>query len=119
MHTARLPSAARLCRARDYKRVFDQPLRSKDRLLTVLCRSNDLDHPRLGIAVAKKNVRRAVTRNRVKRVVREYFRLHRHLPPNLDLVVLGRPGVGKCSNSEIHRSLERHCQRLTKQCEGR
>ncbi len=42
---------------------------------------------RLGLVVGKKLLKRAVHRNRVKRVVREQFRLHRHALPICDLVV--------------------------------
>ena len=47
--------------------------------------SNDLGMTRLGLIVAKKVLRRAVDRNRAKRVIRESFR--RQSLPALDVVV--------------------------------
>ena len=66
---------------------------------------------RLGLAVGKKRIRRAVARNRIKRLIRESFRHHAHLLPGLDVVVLCRcdatPG-----NDALRRSLESHWRRI-------
>ncbi|MFM8466902.1 MAG: ribonuclease P protein component [Oxalobacteraceae bacterium] len=48
-------------------------------------RANTLDHPRLGIVVAKRLAQRAVTRNMIKRMARESFRLA--LLPNVDCII--------------------------------
>ncbi len=40
----------------------------------------------------QKNVKRAHERNRIKRLAREYFRLHQHELPSMDFVVLVRRG---------------------------
>ena len=79
---------------------------------------NTLSHPRLGLAIAKKQVKSAVIRNRIKRIVRESFRTHQHLLPPLDIVVLVRRGVADRSPAELHRSLQRHWERLVRRCAG-
>ena len=48
-------------------------------------RPNTLDHPRLGIVVAKRLAQRAVTRNMIKRIAREAFRLT--ALPNVDCII--------------------------------
>ena len=48
-------------------------------------RPNALNHPRLGIVVAKRLAQRAVTRNMIKRIAREVFRLT--LLPNVDCII--------------------------------
>ena len=68
---------------------------------------------RLGVIVAKKNVRRANQRNRVKRVVREYFRLN-PLPEPTDLVFLARHGVADKSNAELRTDLAVIWKKLSK-----
>lgn len=50
-------------------------------------RPEGIEAPRLGLVVGKKQLKRAVDRNRVKRIVREQFRLHRAELPACDLIV--------------------------------
>ena len=60
--------------AGDYRRVFDQvDARASHRHLLLLGRQNELDHHRLGLVIAKKHVRLAVQRNRIKRIARTRF----------------------------------------------
>ena len=62
--------------------------------------------PRLGVTVSKR-VGNAVVRNRVKRLVREYFRCHREmLPGSIDLNVIARAGASKQSRHLLRASLE-------------
>lgn len=79
-----------------------------------LYRENAITTPRLGIVVAKKNVRRAVGRNRIKRLVRESFRLHQHEIKACDIVVLAMKGLDGLSNAEILDELEKKWQKLSK-----
>lgn len=68
------------------------------------------------MAIAKKQVRMAVARNRIKRVVRESFRCHQNVLPALDIVVLARRGTAEKDKRELHRSLRNHWNRLGRQC---
>jgi ribonuclease P protein component len=67
---------------------------------------------RLGLAIAKKQVRRAVDRNRIKRIVRETFRRHRARLPGVDLVVMARAAASTADNRRLAASLERHFTRI-------
>ncbi|MEO8747836.1 MAG: ribonuclease P protein component [Rhodanobacter sp.] len=51
---------------------------------------NELGYARLGLAISKQVSKRAVERNRLKRLVRESFRGVRHDLPPVDLVVMAR-----------------------------
>jgi ribonuclease P protein component len=75
-----------------------------------------LDVARLGLAIAKKQLRLAVSRNRIKRLIRESFRFNQDLLSGLDIVVLTRTSVLKCSNEEIGVQLEKLWQQLVSRC---
>jgi len=79
----------------------------------VLARDNGLAHPRLGLAISKKVLRRAVDRNLLKRVIRESFRHHQQELVGLDVVVLARSHCRSASRRQLRGSLARHWQRLT------
>jgi ribonuclease P protein component len=105
--------ARRLTSGSQFRRVFDQARRSSDRLFTVLACANEEGRARLGMAVAKKRIRRASSRNRIKRLVRESFRHHAAGLAALDLVVISRSD-GSASNRDICTSLARHWARLNR-----
>ena len=113
---ARFNKRARLLKPADYSRVFEKAIRSSDRLLTILAASNDLGYPRLGLAISKKNAKRAVDRNRIKRVIRESFRLRQLELPAADFVIMAKPVTKLADNQELFKSLEHHWNRLIKQC---
>lgn len=73
------PRACRLTRPAEYAAVFSQRRVIRGRCLTLhlLARSDDTDCCRLGLVVGKKLLPTAVSRNRVKRLIRETFRLQR------------------------------------------
>jgi ribonuclease P protein component len=110
--TAKFTRVSRLTSASDFDRVFRESRRSADGMFTVLYRANDLGYPRLGLAIAKKRIRRAVGRNRLKRLIRESFRDVQPQLNGLDIVVLARDKVGAAPNEEVFASLARHWRNL-------
>ena len=85
-------NSERLHNARQFKRVFSQADKSSNDIFTILFRENTIGYPRLGIVVAKRNVKRSVDRNIIKRIIRESFRMCKtKLPPNDYVVILKRP----------------------------
>jgi ribonuclease P protein component len=92
----------------DFKAVFASGRRSSDSQLTVIALANGLGYPRLGFAVSSGRVRSAVRRNRLKRIVREYFRAHEDELGGVDLVVLAQAGVMVAEASRLWPSLEKH-----------
>jgi ribonuclease P protein component len=85
------PKKLHLRSKRDYDAVFDARTRESRGPLSVGARPNDLPHCRFGMSVSRK-VGTAVRRNRIRRLLREAFRLMQHdLPRGYDLVVVVRP----------------------------
>ena len=80
-----------------------------------MVRDNQFDYPRLGLIVSSRVARRAVVRNRIKRIVRESFRMQQVKIKGWDVVVIARPGVVKQSNQALFASLEGHWKKL-EQC---
>lgn len=81
----------RITLANDYRAAFGARLKKARHPLVVFGRPNGLGHARLGLSVGRR-VGNAVARNRVKRLLRESFRLSRDdLPQGFDLVVNVRP----------------------------
>lgn len=109
---ARFPRRARLLTAGEFQTAFKRGSRYSERWLTAVSTHNDLGHPRLGLAIAKKAVRLSVQRNRIKRKIRESFRTHQQGLPAVDIVMLARPGCDKASAAELDRSLERLWTRI-------
>ena len=110
--SATFPANMRILTSGDFGRVFKNNTRSKDACFTVLAHRTSGAGPRLGMAIARKSAGNAVQRNRMKRLVRETFRLHQHELPSADFVVLARPGVALKTNANLSHSLENHWRRL-------
>lgn len=89
---------SRLSRSRDFDAVYRQGRSVSTRLLTVhwFARPADADgEPRLGLAIPR-TVGSAVTRNRLKRQLREIFvELADEVPPGRDYVLVARPGLAE------------------------
>ena len=101
----------RLLTPEQFKFVFQQPFRASSPEITILARQNQLEHPRLGLAVAKKHLKRANARNKVKRIARESFRLLQQELPNYDFVLVVRAGIGALDKHALRQTLDKLWQR--------
>jgi ribonuclease P protein component len=103
----------RLLNAGDYRRVFDRAdSKASHRNLLLLATRNQLPYHRLGLVIAKKHVKLAVQRNRIKRVTREFFRHNREADQGLDIVVLARKGCDRLDNGELSSILRQQWLKL-------
>lgn len=113
-----LPRSLRLRDSGAFERVFASPRRSADRYFTVLGRdrpeSMGVPTPgaRLGLAISKRCASRAIARNRIKRVVRESFRLTRQALGETDLVVLCQRAAVEADSATLRASLRAHWRRF-------
>lgn len=105
----------RLLCSGDFKVVFDDaPIRASHQYFLLLARPNQLDHPRLGLVVAKKHLRFAVQRNTYKRLMRELFRHQQHELGNVDLIFLTRKGIDNLDNVEFSQQCAQQLLRISK-----
>lgn len=112
----------RLLNAVDFQQVFDNAkLKVSTRELLILGAANSLGHSRIGFIIAKKNIRTAVHRNRIRRIIREYFRLHCNELSDqnaADLVIMARKGFDQLPNSEINSTFSSLWNKLVRQSDN-
>jgi len=107
--------AKRLLNAKDFSRVFDgSDARASHKHVLLLAKINNGPRHRLGLVIAKKNVRLAVQRNRIKRLAREFFRTLPDSEPPMDVVLLARRGMGQLDNAELFTILQQQWQKLVR-----
>ena len=111
---------ARLLKPAEFKRVFDNTeWRGSTPHLLVLSASNQANQARLGFVLAKKQIKHAVDRNRVKRLIRESFRQNKHRMESRDFVVLARSGVTELDNQQIRDMIDALWFRMKRPTHGK
>ncbi|MBP3195301.1 MAG: ribonuclease P protein component [Cardiobacteriaceae bacterium] len=130
------PKTSRLLKPVEFQAVFNNPeKRSSDRYFTVLALVYLSESPklRLGLAIAKKRIRLAVDRNRIKRISRETFRQiefeekrvestsnisSNKLQDNgkyfysYDIVLMAKTQAAEAENQALFKSLQHHWRRI-------
>jgi len=105
----------RLLTPRQFKAVFDSPSgKAPGKSVLLLARNNELDHSRLGLVIGKKSVNLSVERNRLKRQIRESFRLNQDNLVGWDIVVVARKGLGDLQNAELAQQFGKLWKRLAR-----
>lgn len=107
------PRTHRLLRPAEFQTVFDSAaFKVGEQHFVLLVRPNGLDHPRLGLVIAKKKVRLSVERNRLKRTIRESFRFHQAQLPAVDVIFMARNDLGSVVSAELAAALGKSWKRL-------
>jgi ribonuclease P protein component len=96
-----------------YRRIYEQGGRRSSRFFTVVTCGNPKKVRRLGITVTKKTGN-AVFRNRIKRLIREFFRRNKDLfPAEHDTVVMAKKNIPPLTYQETCRELTELFSRKT------
>ena len=106
--------SSRLLKSYEYQSVFGEGIKDVSKYFVIFGSKNDKLKKRLGLVVSKK-VGNSVERNRIKRILREQFRLissDEDLPT--DFVVVARPGSKKVSSKEVKDRLMDSISRIQK-----
>lgn len=108
---ARYPRSARVRARPEFDAVFAGGRRTANALLALHHLGDDRP-ARLGLAVSRKVDRRAVVRNRIKRVLRDRFRHLRASLPGGAYVIVARSGAARASGAELGDALRQALRRL-------
>lgn len=105
------PRTARLLSGREFQRVFDHRKAISNSLFRI--HHAPAETARLGLAVSKRVSPKAVVRNRIRRQIRESFRLKRAELAPCDYIVLARPATATATPTELRTALDQLWQRFT------
>nr|HID59079.1 ribonuclease P protein component [Desulfobacterales bacterium] len=108
--------AERILKRSEFKRLSARGKRIYSGHFLIIYRPNHLKRTRLGITVSK-NVGCAVTRNRIKRIIREYFRLNKALFQHAyDINIIAKDSVARLSPHETREALESIVHEISVDC---
>ncbi|HET8898915.1 MAG TPA: ribonuclease P protein component, partial [Rhodanobacteraceae bacterium] len=105
MKAAGLPPSVRLHSRADFARIQRSRGSLGGRWFRLRHEVTERGGARLGLAVSRKVSKRAVDRNRIKRVVRESFRHHHAALPARDILVVARTEAVAASNADLRAEL--------------
>jgi len=95
------PKSARLNSPKDFKVVFKQATKLNFTGFTIYVMKTKQAESRLGLAISKKSAKKAVSRNRIKRIIRDSFRLRRGNLVGWDIVFVSRSAAEQLSKPEL------------------
>ncbi|MCG7419250.1 ribonuclease P protein component [Macrococcus epidermidis] len=108
-----MEKAYRIKKNDDFQKVYKQGKSVANKQFIIYrLRNQENEHFRLGISVSKK-IGNAVTRNRIKRAIRESFTRHKQDIIKDDFIVIARNPSKDMTVEEIHKSLE-HVMKIAK-----
>jgi ribonuclease P protein component len=107
-----LPRIHKLVTQAEYKALFDQSRRVNGRVLTILYIKNNKLYGRMGLIVGKRVAKKAVSRNKIKRVIRESFRSCKKKLAGIDMIVIARKQCDKLSKQKLREGIDKLWEKL-------
>lgn len=106
-----LNATRRLIKKTDFDYVFNKAKKLVWDNFTLLYRPNSLPHARLGFAISKRFVAKAVLRNKIRRIFKESFRTRPNLPA-YDMVIIANKSCDRQKIKYIKQNIEQLWQKL-------
>ncbi|MBW2558325.1 MAG: ribonuclease P protein component [Deltaproteobacteria bacterium] len=95
----------RVRKRKNYLSIYQRGVRVHSSSFTVILSPNPSGEKRLGVAVSKK-VGNAVKRNRIKRLLKEFFRLNKdRLPDSRDVVIIAKKNASSLKYQDVYLEL--------------
>ena len=113
LNPVRLPHPLKLTQATEYRLALAAKCRLASKNFLLCARENDLPSARLGFIASRKAARRAVDRNRGKRIAREAFGVARLRLPAIDVVLQLKNDLRKSGNPDLRKELDRLLREVT------
>ncbi len=108
------PRHERLLKRRDFLRLSSQGQKVHTSNFVILWQEPPVPSVRIGITVSGK-VGNAVTRNRLKRLIRQFYRLNKGLFLSADYNIIAKQGAARLAFGEVSQELGRALQRTIQQ----
>lgn len=108
----------RLLTKAEYKFVFDQSNKVTQRHLLALFKPNLKPHGRLGLVIGKRVANSAVARNKIKRIIRESFRLNRKQFQGIDIIVIARQQCDTLDKAKLREGIDKLWEKLLAQSQS-
>jgi ribonuclease P protein component len=105
VETLSFPKERRLRSTFEFQKVREKSNKLFSKSLLIYYLDNNLTYPRLGVIVSKKVSKKAVVRNRIKRQIREIFRLNQNKISPIDLVVIAKQSAEESNYQQIESNL--------------
>lgn len=97
---------SKLLTSLQYKNVFKNSYQVRFKKIIILGCRNYINYPRLGISIKKRDVKKSYQRNYLKRLIREFFRLHKKKFFLMDFVVIIKKKVSRLENRTFLKNLK-------------
>jgi len=106
VQTYRFVKQARIIKTDEFSSVFNFRKRFSLKHLVMHYQPNNLQRARIGLVVGKKTAKLAVSRNYMRRVLRELFRLNQHNICHVDLIIRVQKKFGKLDHTQIKQEFD-------------